>query len=230
MSSIQFDPEAIRSLANILRDAGLTEIEIVEADRRIRVVRAAAPGPGTVSAVPAAAPGRPPPPWSPAAPAALVAQADETPPVGAVTSPMVGVAFLTPDPGSPPFVSPGQTVAAGPDGDADRGDEDVQPDQGAARRHGHPHPGRQRPAGRIRAAAAGHRVVFAQDPDRQPRRDRAADPARLPRARHPHRRRALHRRFRGDARAPGRRERLHRPAVRRATATCTSPPSSRPPR
>jgi acetyl-CoA carboxylase biotin carboxyl carrier protein len=101
MSSIQFDPEAIRSLANILRDAGLTEIEIVDGDRRIRVTRAAVvAAPVATAALPVAVP---------AAPVAAVA-ADDVPPVGAVTSPMVGVAFLSPDPGSPAFVTPGQAV------------------------------------------------------------------------------------------------------------------------
>ena len=107
MSSIQFDPEAIRTLANILRDAGLTEIEIVEADRRIRVVRAVTAAPAAIAAVPVAAVPEP------AAAAALVGGPDEVTPAGAVTSPMVGVAFLTPDPASPPFVTPGQVVAAG---------------------------------------------------------------------------------------------------------------------
>ena len=105
MSSIEFDPEAIRSLANILRDAGLTEIEIVDADRRIRVTRAA------VVTTPA--------PIAAAVPAASAAAAPPTPPVeevmpdGAILSPMVGVAFLSPDPGSPPFVTPGQAVTVG---------------------------------------------------------------------------------------------------------------------
>ncbi len=105
MSSIQFDPEAIRSLANILRDAGLTEIEIVEADRRIRVTRAAVAAAPSAPIMVAAAP----------APVAAVpaAVAEDVAPAGAVTSPMVGVAFLSPDPGSPPFVTPGQTVTAG---------------------------------------------------------------------------------------------------------------------
>ncbi|MDT7950832.1 MAG: acetyl-CoA carboxylase biotin carboxyl carrier protein subunit [Acetobacteraceae bacterium] len=105
MSSIQFDPEAIRSLANILRDAGLTEIEIVEADRRIRVVRAAVPAtePVAVRVAPAAVAAAPEP----------VAAPEDVAPAGAITSPMVGVAFLSPDPGSPPFVVPGQTVTAG---------------------------------------------------------------------------------------------------------------------
>ena len=112
MSSIKFDPEAVRALANILRDAGLTEIEIVDADRRIRVVRAPAPA---AAAGPASAPVTVAVNPSPAAaaPPAPAAPADETPPEGAVTSPMVGVAFLTPDPASPPFVTPGQAVTAG---------------------------------------------------------------------------------------------------------------------
>ena len=103
MSSIQFDPEAIRALANILRDAGLTEIEIVEADRRLRVVRA----PSTVAAAvaPVAVPATP----APVEPA----HADDVAPAGAVTSPMVGVAYLSPDPASPPFVTPGQAVTVG---------------------------------------------------------------------------------------------------------------------
>jgi acetyl-CoA carboxylase biotin carboxyl carrier protein len=106
MSSIKFDPEAIRSLANILRDAGLTEIEIVEADRRIRVTRAA-----VVTAAPAAA--------AVVAPVPATVEpvgappAEDVAPAGAITSPMVGVAFLSPDPGSPPFVTPGQTVTVG---------------------------------------------------------------------------------------------------------------------
>lgn len=104
MSRIQFDPEAIRALATILRDTGLTEIEIVEADNRIRVVRAP-----SVAAVPVA-------PAAPVAvPVALPAAvpADDAPPAGAVPSPMVGVAYLSAEPGAPPFVTPGQAVTAG---------------------------------------------------------------------------------------------------------------------
>ena len=106
MSSIQFDPEAIRQLADILREAGLTEIEIVEADRRIRVVRAPAAAPtATIAAVPVATVAEP--------ATAAAPPAEDVPPAGSVTSPMVGVAFLAPDPGSPPFVTIGAAVAAG---------------------------------------------------------------------------------------------------------------------
>ena len=108
MSRLLVDADAIRALAEILTDTGLTEIEIAEKDNRIRVVRAASPAAHAVAApAPAAAPVAQP-----------VAQA--TPPVadlskhpGAVTSPMVGVAYLAPDPSSPPFVTEGQQVSAG---------------------------------------------------------------------------------------------------------------------
>ena len=109
MSRIKFDPEAIRALATILSDTGLTEIEIVEADSRIRVARAAAPvvapvtyaAPASAAAPPAAAP-------APAAPA------PEPPSIAnAVPSPMVGIAYLSAEPGAAPFVTLGQTVTAG---------------------------------------------------------------------------------------------------------------------
>jgi acetyl-CoA carboxylase biotin carboxyl carrier protein len=102
-----FDPDSIRQLADILVETGLTEIEVAEKDSRIRVVRALAPVNAMVAApapiaVPAAKP----------AAAAVVAEDDATHP-GAVLSPMVGVAYLSPEPGSPPYVTQGQSVTAG---------------------------------------------------------------------------------------------------------------------
>ncbi|MCE2565464.1 acetyl-CoA carboxylase biotin carboxyl carrier protein subunit [Komagataeibacter sp. FNDCF1] len=108
MSRLLVDADAIRALAEILTDTGLTEIEIAEKDNRIRVVRAAAP---VAHAVPAPAPVAA-PAAAPAAPAAApVGDLSKHP--GAVTSPMVGVAYLAPDPSSPPFVTEGQQVTAG---------------------------------------------------------------------------------------------------------------------
>ncbi|GBQ86679.1 acetyl-CoA carboxylase biotin carboxyl carrier protein [Gluconacetobacter johannae DSM 13595] len=104
MSRLLVDADAIRALAEILTETGLTEIEIAEKDNRIRVVRAAA---GQVHALPAAAPVAVPVAAAPAAPV------DPAKHPGAVTSPMVGIAYLTPDPGAPAFVTEGQTVAAG---------------------------------------------------------------------------------------------------------------------
>lgn len=104
MSRIPFDPEAIRALAAILRDTGLTEIEIAEGEGRIRLVRAPAPA---SAPAPVAAPA--------AVPVALPAAvpADDAPPAGSVPSPMVGVAYLSAEPGAPPFVTPGQAVTLG---------------------------------------------------------------------------------------------------------------------
>ena len=120
---IQFDPEAIRALAQILRDTDLTEIELAEKDSRIRVARshppaaAAAPmawpagmmpmGPSQAAPFPAA---------EAAAPAAGAGA--EAPPVdakhpGLVASPMVGVAYLAPEPGAAPFITLGAQVAQG---------------------------------------------------------------------------------------------------------------------
>jgi acetyl-CoA carboxylase biotin carboxyl carrier protein len=103
MTRIPFDPDAIRALAAVLNETGLTEIEIADKDSRVRVVRAAAPAvAATAQAAPSAAT------IAPAAPAP-----DETSHPGAILSPMVGVAYLAPEPGAPPFVTVGQSVAAG---------------------------------------------------------------------------------------------------------------------
>jgi acetyl-CoA carboxylase biotin carboxyl carrier protein len=97
------DAEAVRELSALLKETGLTEIEIEHNGARIRVSRAAtataAPAPAATQAaatVPAAAPA----PSSGAAP-------------GAVTSPMVGTVYVSSEPGKPPFVSVGQEVKEG---------------------------------------------------------------------------------------------------------------------
>jgi acetyl-CoA carboxylase biotin carboxyl carrier protein len=102
MTRIPFDPDAIRALAAVLNETGLTEIEIAEKDSRIRVVRAAAAAP--VAAMPVA--------LAPVV-AQPVAAPDEANHPGAVLSPMVGVAYLSPEPGAPPFITVGQSVTAG---------------------------------------------------------------------------------------------------------------------
>ena len=106
MSRIPFDPDAIRTLAALLTETGLTEIELAEGDSRIRVVRGT-PAHGVVPAP------TQPPALSAAPPTAATQAAEDLQHPGAVTSPMVGVAYLSPEPGAPVFVSVGQTVAAG---------------------------------------------------------------------------------------------------------------------
>ncbi len=108
---IQFDAAAIRELAQILRETDLTEIELVDGEARLRVVRqavVAAPATVAVAAPVAAAP------LAAAAPAAVAApEAMDADHPGAVTSPMVGVAYLSPEPGAAPFVAVGSKVAQG---------------------------------------------------------------------------------------------------------------------
>ncbi len=118
MSRLSFDPEDIRELAAILDETGLSEIEIAEKDRRIRIARSPAPvgfampfqeAPGNSHA---AAPTPAATPVPAAISAALRTEPDANHP-GAVPSPMVGVAYLSPDPESPNFVAVGQRVEAG---------------------------------------------------------------------------------------------------------------------
>jgi len=89
------DAELVRALAALLTETGLTEIEYASGDRRIRVARI--PG-GQAPALGAAI--------SPTAAGSI-----EHP--GAVKAPMVGTAFLAPQPGAPPFVRLGDVVPEG---------------------------------------------------------------------------------------------------------------------
>ena len=101
------DAAAVRELAELLKETGLTEIEIERNGARIRVSRG---GGVAVHHAPAAAPT----PAAAAAPApAATAPASSGPPAGAVPSPMVGTVYLAPEPGKPAFISVGKTVKAG---------------------------------------------------------------------------------------------------------------------
>jgi acetyl-CoA carboxylase biotin carboxyl carrier protein len=106
MTRITVDEDLIRRLAALLEETRLSEIEIAEAESRIRVSRAT-----PAAQVFTAPPGPPQAPPAPAAPAAEP-EPDASHP-GAVTSPMVGIAYLSPEPNAPPFVKPGDRVAAG---------------------------------------------------------------------------------------------------------------------
>jgi len=103
------DPELIRKLAELLAETGLSEIEYAVGEHRIRIARglngsAAAP---TVI-VPAAAPAAP----VPEAPKPNGAgHAADHP--GTVKAPMVGIAYLAAQPGAPPFVKVGDSIAEG---------------------------------------------------------------------------------------------------------------------
>jgi len=99
------DASAVRELAKLLKETGLTEIEIEHGGARIRVSR----GGGVAAAAPAPAAPAP----DAAAPAPAAAAAASGPPAGAVPSPMVGTVYLAPEPGKPAFISVGKTVKAG---------------------------------------------------------------------------------------------------------------------
>ncbi len=114
MSGKLIDTDTIKTLAKILTETGLTEIEVAEKDSRIRVVRKLDPLPG-VATLPHSV-------TMPSPPIGQVVDHSTTKPQqitdlsthpGAVTSPMVGVVYLTPSPTSPPFVVEGQSVRAG---------------------------------------------------------------------------------------------------------------------
>ncbi len=113
-SGIQFDPEAIRRLADILRETDLTEIELSEKDARIRVARVVTVAPAAPAYYPPPqAPAPAPLPVAPAIAAAMASDALDPKHPGLVTSPMVGVAYLAPEPGAAPFVNLGSKVAVG---------------------------------------------------------------------------------------------------------------------
>lgn len=108
--SLSFDPEALRALADLLNATGLSEIELEEGGRKLRLARIIAPAAVTYAApaqtLPAAAPAE-----TPAAATAPKTDPGRHP--GAVKSPMVGVAYLSAEPGAAPYVSVGQAVEAG---------------------------------------------------------------------------------------------------------------------
>ena len=105
-SSMRIDAKLVRELAELLTANELTEIEVEDGNRKIRVRREAAPvHVAHHSPAPLFAPGA-------AAPAAA-ADAPAAAPVDAVKSPMVGTVFLSAEPGGKVFVAPGDTVKAG---------------------------------------------------------------------------------------------------------------------
>jgi acetyl-CoA carboxylase biotin carboxyl carrier protein len=109
MSPIPFEPGAIRMLAKLMDEEGLSEIELAEKDRRIKLVKPSAPL--TVhhhAPAMAALTSAPMPAVAPPAPAT-----DATNHPGAILSPMVGVVYLTPEPNAPAFVGVGARVEAG---------------------------------------------------------------------------------------------------------------------
>jgi acetyl-CoA carboxylase biotin carboxyl carrier protein len=103
------DTRLVRKLAGILKDTGLTEIEVESGGMRIRVAREVQVAAAPLALAPAAA-----------APVAAAPARSESASAAApqydgdvVNSPMVGTVYLQPQPGADPFVKVGDTVQAG---------------------------------------------------------------------------------------------------------------------
>lgn len=98
---LSIDGDLVRSLAALLEETGLTEIEYAVGERRIRVARG---GTAVAFAAPSAA--------APAEsrPEARAAAVDHP---GAIKAPMVGTAYIAPQPDQPPFVKLGDKVEEG---------------------------------------------------------------------------------------------------------------------
>lgn len=111
MSGPKVDNNLIRELAALLDETGLSEIEWEAEGQRVRVAKHGGAAPIARGPEPTAEPvtkQQPVPP--PAAPAPAMDDASHP---GAVTSPMVGTAYLAPEPDARPFVQAGDTVAEG---------------------------------------------------------------------------------------------------------------------
>jgi acetyl-CoA carboxylase biotin carboxyl carrier protein len=99
------DEEMVRSLARLLDETRLTEIEIEQGGLRVRVARQAAPAPIAIATSESAR----------ALPAASAhsGAADPADHPGVVTSPLVGTAYRSPEPGAKAFCEVGAVVKAG---------------------------------------------------------------------------------------------------------------------
>jgi acetyl-CoA carboxylase biotin carboxyl carrier protein len=100
----EIDKDRIRELAALLEETGLTEIEIEQAGMRVRVARQTHAAPSAHHVVPAQV-------YPIQAPVSLPADPAKHP--GVITSPMVGTAYLSPEPGAKPFIEVGSQVLAG---------------------------------------------------------------------------------------------------------------------
>jgi acetyl-CoA carboxylase biotin carboxyl carrier protein len=109
---MRIDPKLVRELAELLTDNALTEIEVADGDRRIKVSREPAP---VLGVAPTAAAGTAPTLSAPP----MHGKEDVGDPVAeeiaghTVKSPMVGTAFLSPEPGAAAFIEVGRPVKAG---------------------------------------------------------------------------------------------------------------------
>jgi acetyl-CoA carboxylase biotin carboxyl carrier protein len=105
MPKLDVDEALVRKLAALLEETGLTELEYESGEQRIRVTRTGGGYVPVAAPAPAAA--------APSAAAPSPVATPSGPPAGAVQSPMVGTAYLAPEPGASNFIRVGQHVAKG---------------------------------------------------------------------------------------------------------------------
>jgi acetyl-CoA carboxylase biotin carboxyl carrier protein len=107
-SVMRVDTDLIRQLADLLAEKDLSEIEVEDGDRRVAVKRKLA-----VAAAPVATPVIQAAPAAPAPAVAAEAPAPAAAAAGAIKSPMVGTVYLSPEPGTAAFITPGKAVKEG---------------------------------------------------------------------------------------------------------------------
>ncbi|WP_343519211.1 acetyl-CoA carboxylase biotin carboxyl carrier protein [Sphingomonas sp.] len=106
--NMHVDIELVRQLAAVLDETNLTEIEVEDGDRKVRVARKVSAAPVAYAAPVATAPAAAVPVTMPSDPATITPAHEN-----AVKSPMVGTAYLAAEPGAKPFIAVGQQVKAG---------------------------------------------------------------------------------------------------------------------
>lgn len=102
MAKFDFDADLVRKLAELLEETGLTEIEYAIGEKRVRVARAGSSSHAQPGGIERGA-GR----------AGDAAAEPAGPHPGAVTAPMVGTVYLSPEPGASPFVRVGDNISEG---------------------------------------------------------------------------------------------------------------------
>ncbi len=110
-SAMRIDPALVRELAQLLTDTELTEIEIEDGDRRIKVKRETHAVIGASNFAIPAAPALSAPPMHGKEDIGEPAQEEIA--GESIKSPMVGTAYLSPEPGADPFIEVGKPVKAG---------------------------------------------------------------------------------------------------------------------
>lgn len=109
--NMHVDIELVRQLAAVLDETNLTEIEVEDGDRKVRVARKVQVTQNVIGgqpAMPMSATPAPAPAAMPSDPASITPAHEN-----AVKSPMVGTAYLAAEPGAKPFIAVGSQVKAG---------------------------------------------------------------------------------------------------------------------